>query len=70
MAKDRRPTPIVKLTGGKLSPVSAYDAEELASFANGAEFDPESHAASVSPPHNHLYWAQLGKIGGGNRGYG
>ncbi|MDZ7905192.1 MAG: hypothetical protein U5N55_05015 [Cypionkella sp.] len=69
MAKDSRPTPIVKLTGGKLSPVSAYDAEELARFANGAEFDLKPRGKR-SRPHNHLYWAQLGKIVAATGAYG
>ena len=61
MTKDKRPTPIVRLTGGRLTPVSAYDQEELAGFANGAEFDLKPRGKR-STPHNGLYWLQLGHI--------
>ena len=54
MTKDKRPTPIVQLTGGRLTPVSAYDQEELAGFANGAEFDLKPRGKR-SVPHNGLY---------------
>jgi hypothetical protein len=61
MTRDRKPSPIVKLSGGRLSPVSAYDQEELAGFPNGAEFDLRPRGKR-SIPHNGLYWLQLGKI--------
>ena len=37
--REKPPQPIVKLAGGKLSPVTAFDAEELARFPHGQEFD-------------------------------
>ena len=61
MTKDKRPTPIVRLTGGRLTPVSAYDQEELAGFSNGAEFDLKLRGKR-SVPHNSLYWLQIGHI--------
>ena len=58
---DRAPSPIVKLTGGKLSPVSAWDAELMADIPNGTEFDLVPRTKR-SKPHNGLYWVQLGLI--------
>lgn len=39
MKKDKPPVPMVRKSGGKLSPVSAYDEEEMASFPEGMLFD-------------------------------
>lgn len=57
----RPPRPIVKLTGGRLSPVSAWDAELLAGAKDGAEFD-LVRRSKRSTPHNAMYWVQLGAI--------
>ena len=61
MKPDKPPSPIVKLSGGRLSPVSAWDAELLADAPNGAEFDLVRRSPR-SKPHNGMYWAQLGLI--------
>lgn len=58
---DRAPRPIVKLTGGRLSPVSAWDAELLDGIPNGTEFDLIPRTKR-SKPHNGMYWVQLGMI--------
>jgi hypothetical protein len=51
----------VKLTGGRLSPVSAWDDELLSDFPAGSEFDLVLRGKR-SKPHNGMYWAQLGLI--------
>jgi hypothetical protein len=58
MSRDKRPSPIVKLTGGRLSPVSAFDADELAGFANGSEFDLRPRGKRSLPQHR-MYWKIL-----------
>jgi hypothetical protein len=58
---DRAPRPIVKLIGGKLSPVSSWDAELLADLPNGTEFD-LVRRSKRSRPHNSMYFAQLSLI--------
>lgn len=58
---DRAPRPIVRLSRGQLSPVSAWDAELLADYANGAEFDLVPRGKR-SRQHNGMYWVQLGQI--------
>lgn len=59
--KDRAPRPIVRLIRGQLSPVSAWDSEELAAFPDGMAFDmiPRNKR---SPPHNGKYWVILTRI--------
>ncbi len=61
MTKERAPRPIVKLIGGKLSPVSLWDSELLADMPNGTEFD-LVRRTKRSAPHNSMYWAQLALI--------
>ena len=61
MKPDKPPSPIVKLSGGRLSPASAWDAELLADAPNGAEFDLVRRSPR-SKSHNGMYWAQLGLI--------
>lgn len=58
---DRAPRPIVRLTGGRLSPVSAWDAELLDGLPNGTEFGLVPRTKR-SKPHNGMYWVQLGLI--------
>lgn len=58
--KRERPTPIVRLTGGALSPVCAYSAEELAAYPAGTEFDLKPRSKR-SLPHHRLYWQLLAK---------
>lgn len=57
----KAPRPIVRLTGGALSPVSVWDAELLADLPNGTEFD-LVRRSKRSAAHNSMYWAQLGLI--------
>ena len=59
--RDKRPAPIVRLAGGKLSPVSAFDAEQIAAHANGTEFDMIARTKR-SNPQNGLYWATLHNV--------
>jgi hypothetical protein len=58
---DKAPAPMVKLTGGNLSPVTAWDAELLAGFPDGQMFD-AAPRSKRSLPHHRMYWAQLGQI--------
>ena len=57
---DRAPRPIVKLIGGKLSPVSAFDAEELDAFPDGMTFDMHPRNKRTLPLHR-TYWQALTK---------
>jgi hypothetical protein len=59
--KDKRPSPIVALGRGGLSPVTAWDAELLADMPQGAEFDLVARSKR-SAAHNGKYWVQLGHI--------
>jgi hypothetical protein len=56
--RDKPPAPMVRKTGGTLSPVTAWDAEELASFPNGAEFDLVLRTKRSIPQHR-AYWQAL-----------
>ncbi len=58
---DRAPRPIVRLSGGRLVPLSAWDSELLSDLPNGAEFGLMLRGKR-SKPHNDMYWAQLGLI--------
>ena len=60
MAK-KRPTATVRLERGRLSPVTAWDAELLAQEKPNQEYD-LVRRSSRSTPHNGMYWAQLGLI--------
>lgn len=57
----RRATAIVRLDGGRLIPVTQWDAELLEECKAGQEFDlaPRSRR---STPHNSMYWACLARI--------
>ena len=57
---DRAPRPIVKLAGGRLSPVSAWDSEELAAFPDGMTFDLHPRNKRTLPLHR-TYWQALSK---------
>ena len=59
--RDKPPRPIVVKAGGRLSPVSAWDAELLSDAPEGAEFD-LVRRTKRSQQHNGMYWAQLGLI--------
>ena len=61
MTSDKRPTPIVKLDRGRLLPVSGYDADELAGYPQGQEFDLKPRGKR-SQPHHRMYWWQLAQI--------
>lgn len=58
--KDRAPRPIVKLSRGHLSPVSAWDAEELAAFPDGMTFDMHPRNKRTLPLHR-TYWQAISK---------
>ena len=59
-AKDA-PRPIVCARQGRLWPATSSDAELIAEYPDGQEFDlvPRSKR---SAPHNSKYWAELGQI--------
>jgi hypothetical protein len=59
--RDKPPPPIVRLGGGKLSPVTAWDAELLDRFAGGTEFDLVARTKR-SNPQNALYWRTLSAV--------
>lgn len=59
MAKDKPPAPIV-VKSTRLIPVSAYDADELARYAVGTEFDLIARTKR-SIPQNGTYWRSLQK---------
>jgi len=58
--KDRAPRPIVRLSRGQLSPVSAWDSEELAVFPDGMTFDMHPRNKRTLPLHR-TYWQALTK---------
>lgn len=57
---DRAPRPIVRLSGGRLVPLSAWDAEELAAFPDGMTFDMHPRNKRTLPLHR-TYWQALTK---------
>jgi len=59
--RDKPPAPIVRMAGGKLSPVSAWDSELIAAHAPGTEFDLIARTKR-SNPQNSLYWATLHNV--------
>jgi hypothetical protein len=59
--RDAPPPPIVSLTRGRLTPVTAWDAELLDGYPDGASFD-LVHRSRRSKPHNAKYWAILNRI--------
>ncbi len=62
MAKHSKPpAPIVTYTGGRLSPVSAFDAQEPDGYPNGTQFDLIARTKR-SLPHHGLYWAALTRV--------
>lgn len=56
--RDKAPPPICILTQRGLSPATAYDAEELAQFASGTEFDMVARTKRSTPQHR-TYWKAL-----------
>lgn len=57
---DRAPRPIVRLSGGRLVPLIAWDAEELAAFPDGMTFDMHPRNKRTLPLHR-TYWQALTK---------
>ncbi len=60
MAK-RRACIIVRKACGRITPVSAFDEEELDRFPAGAEFDMKPRTKR-SNPQNRLYWLTLSRV--------
>lgn len=58
--KDRAPRPIVRLSGGRLVPLSAWDAEEMSAFPDGMTFDMHPRNKRTLPLHR-TYWQALTK---------
>ena len=61
MTKERAPKPMVRKAGGRLSPVSAFDAEELDTFPDGTMFDLVARNKRTLP-HNGKYWSIIAKV--------
>jgi len=59
--RDKPPAPIVRKERGRFVPVTAYDAEAIEGHKANQEYDLVPRSPR-SPPHNGMYWAQLGKI--------
>lgn len=57
----KRPAAIVRLSHGRLHPVTGWDAELLADCKDGQEFNLVRRSPR-STLHNGMYWAQLGLI--------
>jgi len=55
---DKPPPPIVMRHSSGLRPVSGYDAEEVAAYAIGTEFDLVARTARSKPQHG-TYWKAL-----------
>lgn len=58
MTRDKAPAPIVRLTRNGIAPVSPYDAEELARYAEFTEFDMVARTKR-SRPQQGTYWKAL-----------
>jgi hypothetical protein len=58
MTKREAPGLIVEKRNGALRPVSSFDAEKMAGYVDGAEFDVKPRARR-SNPQNRMYWATL-----------
>lgn len=58
MTKERAPKPMVRKAGGRLSPVSAFDAEELDAFPDGMIFDLVARNKRTLPLLR-TYWTAL-----------
>ena len=52
------PSPIVRLRGEHISPVSQFDADELSRHPNGTEFDMVARTKRSHPQHR-TYWKAL-----------
>lgn len=59
--RDKPPAPIVRLDGGRLAPVAAWDAELIGAYPNGTEFDLVARTKR-SNPQNALYWRTLAAV--------
>jgi len=57
--RDKPPPPIAALSKGRLSPVSAYDAEAIGRYPDGTQFDMVARTKR-SHPQLRLYWVVLG----------
>lgn len=61
MTKRDKPSLIVAKRSGAFRPVSQYDAEQMAVYADGTEFDLKPRARR-SNPQNRLYWQTLANM--------
>lgn len=57
----KKPTALAIWKVGRLAPVSAWDAELMASEKDGQEFN-LVRRSKRSRPHSSMYWAQIGLI--------
>jgi hypothetical protein len=58
--REKPPVPMMRKTGGSLSPVTQFDAEELAAFPDGMLFDVIARNKRTMPLHR-TYWQALTK---------
>ncbi|MFE3837321.1 hypothetical protein [Pseudogemmobacter sonorensis] len=58
--REAPPLPIVRLTQSGISPVSRFDADELALFPAGTEFDMKPRTRRSLPQHR-TYWKALSR---------
>jgi len=59
--REKPPAPMVRLSRGVLSPVSGFDAEDLAKFPDGALFDLVHRNKRTLPLHR-TYWRTLSHV--------
>jgi hypothetical protein len=61
VSRDKPPPPAVELRGGRLWPLTPYDAEAMQAFSDGTTF--ELHAqVQRSTPQNRRYWKILNEV--------
>ena len=56
--REKPPRPMVRKSGGRLSPVSAFDAEEIDRFPDGMMFEMVAQNKRTLPLHR-AYWTAL-----------
>jgi len=60
MSREKAPKPMVRKTGGNLSPITQFDAEEIGAFPDGMMFDLVARNKRTLPLHR-AYWQALTK---------
>lgn len=62
MSKADTPSMFMQVVGGKLSPSTAFDAEQLDQFPRGVDLEVTVKHRKRSNPQNNLYWAILAEV--------